>query len=108
MSMAYSILAVNAFKVTTIVFAAAIGLFVSRFKWALIAAAILAVVENSALYAVAAIFFPRGPGFTPFTNPPMYAVDLGSTVAAYLCWASAFFLLKQFVKRLMNPATGQN
>jgi ABC-type branched-subunit amino acid transport system permease subunit len=105
--MAYSILAVNAFKVTTIVFAAAIGLFVSRFKWALIAAAILGVVENTALYAIAAIF-PRGPGFTPFTNPSMYAVDLGSNVAAYLCWASAFFLLKQLVKRLMNLATGQS
>jgi hypothetical protein len=107
MSVAYSIVTVNAFKVTTIVFALAIGLFVSKLKWVPIAGAILAVTENAALYAITAIFFPRGPGFTPFSNPPMYAVDLGSTVAAYLFWASAFFLLKQLVKRMMKPATGQ-
>jgi hypothetical protein len=107
MMMAYSIVRANALKLTTIGFAALIALFVARLKWVLAAAAIFAVAEYCVLYAIVTMIFGSGaPGSTPFSNPSIYALDFGSTLAAYLCWASVFFLFKWLVKRQMKPAPG--
>ncbi len=102
MPIAYLIMTANAFKLTTIVFAALIGVFVARLKWVLVAAATFAIAEYLALYASAIMIF--GSRSTPLSNLSISALDWGSTLAAYLCWASVFFLLKQLVKWHMKPA----
>jgi hypothetical protein len=99
--MAFKIVIVNLFGISTIIFAALIGIFISRLKWVLVAATTVAVLANLALHATATMIFGSGaPGFTPFSNPFLYAIDLGSTLIAFLFWASAFFLLKRFAIHL--------
>src|SRR6185295_6834415 len=96
----YAVVPFNLSKPWVIGAAAVCGLFLSRWKWVLVAATIVAVVENVALNIFAGMIFGWGTPGSPFRSPGIYVLDLGSSVFAYLVWATAFFFLKQLASRV--------
>jgi hypothetical protein len=95
-------------KTTLIVFAALVGLLLSQWKWVLVAAVGVALAENVVLNVFVYMFFgPSRSGATLFRNTGVYLADLGSSLAAYLFWATVFFFMKQFVLAVLSRLRGR-